>query len=73
MSNSGSMSFCIQKCVIMFVLENRIKQLVRGMFLISRPHKVNLTGINMLKRHIVDFSKTFENSEFLKMRKKSTS
>ena len=58
----------------MFVLENRIIQLFRGIFLISMPHKVNLTGINMFKRHIVDFSKKFENSDFfLKMRKKSTS
>ena len=56
----------------LFVLENRIIQLFRGIFLISMPHKVNLTGINMFKRHIVDFSKNFENSEFLKMRKKPT-
>ena len=57
----------------LFVLENRKIQLFRGIFLISMPHKVNLIGINMLKRHIVDFSKIFENSDFLKMRKKSTS
>ena len=57
----------------LFVLENCIKQLFRGIFLISMPHKVNITGINMLKRYIVDFSKNFENSDFLKMRKKSTS
>ena len=54
----------------LFVLENRIKRLFRGIFLISKPHKVNLTGINMFKRHNVDFSKEkIENSDFLKMRK----
>ena len=58
----------------LFVLENRIIQLFRGIFLISMPHKENLTGINMFKKHIVDFSKkNLENSDFLKMRKKSTS
>ena len=41
----------------LFVLENRIIQLFQGIFPISMPHKVNLTGINMFKRHIVDFSK----------------
>ena len=56
----------------LFVLENHIIQLFRGIFLISMPHKVNLTGINMFKRHIVDFSKNFENIDFLKMCKKST-
>ena len=29
----------------LFVLENRIIQLFRGIFLISMPHKVNLTGV----------------------------
>ena len=57
----------------LFVLKNGLIQLFRGIFLISMPHKVNLTGINMFKRHIVDFSKKFENRDFLKMRKKSTS
>ena len=56
-----------------FVLENRIIQFFRGIVLISMPHKMNLTGINMFKRRIVDFSKNFKNSDFLKMRKKSTS
>ena len=56
----------------LFVLENRIIQLFRVTFLISMPHKVNLIGINMFKRHIVDFSKNLENSDFLKIRKKST-
>ena len=61
----------------LFVLENRIIQLFRGIFLISMPNKVNLTGINMFKRHFADFSKNkkkiiIENSDFLKMRKKST-
>ena len=41
----------------LFVLKNHIIQLFRGIFLISMPHKVNLTGINIFKRHIVDFSK----------------
>ena len=54
----------------LFVLENRIIQLFRGLFLISMPHKVNLTGIYMFKRQIVDFSKYFEKIDFLKMRKK---
>ena len=53
----------------LFVLENLIIQLFRGAFLISMPHKVNLTGINMFKRHIVDFSKNFKNRDFLKMPK----
>ena len=44
----------------LFVLKNRIIQLVRGIFLIYMPYKVNFTGINMYKRHIVDFSKNFE-------------
>ena len=57
----------------LFVLENRIIQLFQDISLISMPHKVNLTGINMFKRHIVEFSKHLENSDFLKMRKKSTS
>ena len=49
----------------LFVLENRIiqLQLFRGIFLISMPHKVNLTGINMFKRHIVDFSKKKKKSK----------
>ena len=50
----------------LFVLENRIIQLVRGIFPISMPHKVNLTGINMFKKHIVDFFQNVENSDFLK-------
>ena len=49
----------------LFVVENRIIQLFRGIFLISMPQKVNL-----FKRYIVDFSKNLENSDFLKMRKK---
>ena len=28
---------------------------------------MNLTGINMFKRHIVEFSKNLENGDFLKM------
>ena len=54
----------------LFVLENRIHviQFFRGIFFISIPHKVNLTGINTFKRHIVDFSKHLEKSDFLKMR-----
>ena len=54
----------------LFVLENRIIQLFRVMFLISMPQKVNFTGINMFKRYIVDFSQNLENSDFLKMSKK---
>ena len=58
----------------LFVLEIRITiQLFRGKFLISMPNKMILTGINMFKRHIVDFPKNLENSDFLKIRKKSTS
>ena len=57
----------------LFVLENRIIQLFRGILLVSMSHKVNLSGINMFKRHIVDFSGNLENSDFLEMRKKSTS
>ena len=56
----------------LFVLEDGIIQLFRGIFLISMPHKGNLTGTNMFKRHIVYFSINFENSDFLKMCKKST-
>ena len=58
----------------LFVLENCIIQLFRGISL-SMPHEVNLTGINMFKRHIVKFSKNLENNFFFlkKMRKKSTS
>ena len=41
----------------LFVLENRIIQLFRGIFLISRPQKMRFIGINMFKRYIVDFSK----------------
>ena len=48
----------------LFVLENRIIQLFRGIFLISMPHKVNLIGINIFKSHIVEFSKNLENSDF---------
>ena len=48
----------------LFVLENRIIQLFRGIFLISMPHQVNFTEINMFKRRIVDFFKHFENREF---------
>ena len=49
----------------LFVLENHnIIQLVRVIFLISMPQKVNFTGINMFKRYIVDFSKILENSDF---------
>ena len=54
----------------LFVLENHIIQLFRGIFLISRPQKSEFIGINMFKRYIVDFSKNLENSDFLKMRKK---
>ena len=50
----------------LFVLENHIIQLFRGIFLISMSHQVNLTGINMFKGHIVDFSKNLENSDFFK-------
>ena len=57
----------------LFVLENRIIQLFRGIFLISMHYKVNFIGITMYKRHIVDFLKKIENSDFLKMRKKSAS
>ena len=57
----------------LLVLENRIIELFRGIFPISMPHKVNLTGINMLMRQVVDFSKNLEKGDFLKMRKKSTS
>ena len=53
-----------------FVLENRIIQLFRVIFLISMPQKVNFTGINMFKRYIVDFSKMSKLAIFLKMRKK---
>ena len=34
---------------------------------------MNLTGINMFKRHIVEFSKNRENNDLLKMREKSIS
>ena len=44
--------------------EVHIIQLVRVIFLISMPQKVNFTGINMFKRYIVDFSKNLENSDF---------
>ena len=57
----------------LFVFENCIIQLFRSIFHISMPHKVNLTGIRIFKRYIIDFSKNLENSDFLKMRKKSTS
>ena len=54
----------------LFVLENRIIQLFRVIYLISMPQKVNFTGMNMFKRYIVDFSKNLENCDVLKMRKK---
>ena len=50
----------------LFVLENRIIQLFRGIFLISMPQKVNFTGINLLKRYIFDFSKNLESIDFFK-------
>ena len=34
---------------------------------------MNLTGINMFKGHIDEFSKKSQNKRFLKMREKSTS
>ena len=57
----------------LFVLENSLKQLILVIALISRPHQVNLTGINMFKRHIDEFSKKSQKKRFLKMRKTSTS
>ena len=33
----------------------------------------HLTGVNMFKRHIYEFSKTSQNWRFLKMHKNSTS
>ena len=55
----------------LFVFENSLKQLILVISLISRPHQVNLTGINVFKRHIDEFSK--KSQQFLKMRKTSTS
>ena len=57
----------------LLVLENGLKQFSRVISLISRPHQVNLTGVNMFKRHIYEFSKKLKNWRFLKMHKNSTS
>ena len=57
----------------MLVLENGQKQFSRIISLISRPHQVNLTGVNMFKRHIYDFFKNSQSWRFLKMHKNSTS
>ena len=57
----------------LFVLENGLKQFSRVISLISRPHQVNLKGVNMFKRHIHEFSKKSQNWRFLKMHKNSTS
>ena len=50
----------------LFVLKHRIIQLFRSISPISMPHKVNLSGINMFKKHIDEFSKNLENSDILK-------
>ena len=61
-------------CRDLLVLENRIKLLFGGISLISSPHQVNLIEINMFMSHIVEFSKkNLEISDFVKMRKQSTS
>ena len=41
----------------LLVLENGLKQFSRVISLISRPHQVNLIGVNMFKRPIYEFSK----------------
>ena len=40
----------------LFVLVNSLKQPIRVISLIYRPHQVHLTGINMFKRRIDEFS-----------------
>ena len=48
----------------LFVLENSLKQLIRVVYLISRPHQVNLIGLTCLIGTLMNFPKNLINSDF---------